>query len=56
MSQPLHPTPQSVRIWHQAQAQRCKDIYLDSTLVLGPCHVKALVRWSNSHTQAIQRH
>lgn len=56
MSQPLHPTQQSVRIWHQAQAKACKAIYTDGTLVLGYKHIRALVRWSNSHTQAIQRH
>ena len=56
MSQPMHPTPQSVRIWHNAQADRCKAIYMDSTLVLGPKHVKALVHWHNSHCNAIARH
>lgn len=55
-SQPMHPTPQAVRIWHNAQAERCKAIYLDSTLVLGPKHVKALVHWHNSHSNAIARH
>lgn len=56
MSQPMHPTAQSVRIWHEAQADRCKAIYLDSTLVLNQQHVKALVRWHNSYEAAIARH
>lgn len=49
MSQPMHPTAQSVRIWHKAQADRCRAIYMDGALVINNRHALALARWYNRH-------
>lgn len=54
MSQPMHPTPRSIRLWHERQAQACKEVFINGTL--GPAHTKALVRWHNSHVALISKH